>query len=354
MQDNRQIKADQILDQVKSWIRSGEISIGDKLPSERALGRQFGVSVPTINKAMARLEDLGIVTRTAGRGTHVTNMPPLDAIAVICDLVHFRGDAPLHAADPVMEGLEQAAEAQSLTSHFLIGRGNTTEQFIHSLGAMSGIWNAIQGVVAWGWRPGMEDWFTSKGIHLVTISSEDQGKHQILFDYRKLGSMAADFLATRCEKGIAIIQNEGMGHNPWNNPLPHFDKRLRERGYQGPCPFASGKPGQMSGYRAGERLASQLNTCDGVFITNDLMASGFCEWLSDHPNCLSPDAVIITHANRGLTFNIPDHVVKLEFDLRNLCAQAINHLSDLIYGRTHDEKTRIWIEPDLIRNRKNP
>ena len=50
----------------------GPYKPGDKLPSENELVERFGASRPTIGRALAQLENEGLVERRAGSGTYVT------------------------------------------------------------------------------------------------------------------------------------------------------------------------------------------------------------------------------------------------------------------------------------------
>jgi DNA-binding GntR family transcriptional regulator len=61
-------------------IESGTLRQGDRLPSEGELAVLHGVSVGTIQKALARLTNSGLVTREQGRGTFVsgTRVAPAD------------------------------------------------------------------------------------------------------------------------------------------------------------------------------------------------------------------------------------------------------------------------------------
>ena len=52
-------------------IESGELEPGAQLPSALALAGQYGVSVPTVNKALRSLKADGLVTGVAGYGTFV-------------------------------------------------------------------------------------------------------------------------------------------------------------------------------------------------------------------------------------------------------------------------------------------
>jgi len=48
------------------------LTVGSRLPSERALAEEFGVSVMTVRHALGRLADEGWIRRSAGSGTFVS------------------------------------------------------------------------------------------------------------------------------------------------------------------------------------------------------------------------------------------------------------------------------------------
>jgi DNA-binding FadR family transcriptional regulator len=62
----------QIADQVRSLIASGEFSPGSRLPAERELAKQFGVSRPSMREALIALEVEGYVDVRPGSGIVVT------------------------------------------------------------------------------------------------------------------------------------------------------------------------------------------------------------------------------------------------------------------------------------------
>ena len=65
----------QVADQVAGLIRAGELRAGDRLPSERDLGKKLGVSRPTIREAMVALELSGLVDVKTGAGVFVRPGP---------------------------------------------------------------------------------------------------------------------------------------------------------------------------------------------------------------------------------------------------------------------------------------
>lgn len=68
---------EQVADTLRAAIQRGEYRPGDALPSEIALGEQFGLSRPTIRQAIALLRAEGLVAAEHGKGTFVRPRPPL-------------------------------------------------------------------------------------------------------------------------------------------------------------------------------------------------------------------------------------------------------------------------------------
>ena len=62
----------QIADQIRTLIRSGEYAAGARLPPERDLARQLGVSRPSVREALIALEVEGLVEVRIGSGIYVT------------------------------------------------------------------------------------------------------------------------------------------------------------------------------------------------------------------------------------------------------------------------------------------
>jgi GntR family transcriptional repressor for pyruvate dehydrogenase complex len=69
---NRSRVADQILEDLRAQILSGELPPGEKLPAERELADHYGVSGPTIREAIRVLTAIGLVDTRSGSGSVVT------------------------------------------------------------------------------------------------------------------------------------------------------------------------------------------------------------------------------------------------------------------------------------------
>jgi DNA-binding FadR family transcriptional regulator len=70
----------QIADQISALIASGEFPEGTRLPSERDLAAQFGVSRPSVREALIALEVAGKVDVRVGTGIFVAPRRPIAAV----------------------------------------------------------------------------------------------------------------------------------------------------------------------------------------------------------------------------------------------------------------------------------
>lgn len=69
----RMTLADGAVRQIQNHIATGALHVGERLPSERMLAEQFGVSRAVIREAMQRLQAMGLVEIHPGRGVFVSD-----------------------------------------------------------------------------------------------------------------------------------------------------------------------------------------------------------------------------------------------------------------------------------------
>jgi GntR family transcriptional repressor for pyruvate dehydrogenase complex len=63
--------ADEVIRQIEALILEGVLRVGDRLPGERELARQFEVSRPILRDALKALEARGLIATRPGGGTYV-------------------------------------------------------------------------------------------------------------------------------------------------------------------------------------------------------------------------------------------------------------------------------------------
>jgi GntR family transcriptional repressor for pyruvate dehydrogenase complex len=92
MTDRAEGSTEQVVSHVRSLIERGELRPGDRLPAERDLAIQIGVSRPTIRAGLRALAAMGVVQSRHGSGTYIPTGPPTlgsDALGFLAALHGF-------------------------------------------------------------------------------------------------------------------------------------------------------------------------------------------------------------------------------------------------------------------------
>lgn len=76
----------QVVAHVRGLIERGQLRPGDRLPPERDLATQIGVSRPTVSAAIRALAAMGVVVSRQGSGTYIPSGPP----ALVSDPLRFQ------------------------------------------------------------------------------------------------------------------------------------------------------------------------------------------------------------------------------------------------------------------------
>lgn len=68
----------QIVEQLRQMIHTGEIKVGDKLPTVREMAADLRVNFNTVARAYRILDEAGLISTQLGRGTYIWE-PPTEA-----------------------------------------------------------------------------------------------------------------------------------------------------------------------------------------------------------------------------------------------------------------------------------
>lgn len=107
----------EIVGQIQELMGSGTLKPGSRLPPEREMAQQLGVSRPTLREAMGVLEHLGLVRSVQGDGTYVMNAAerslrdPLQELILasekrLVELAEFRSEVESWAVSLAAERIE--------------------------------------------------------------------------------------------------------------------------------------------------------------------------------------------------------------------------------------------------------
>lgn len=98
-----------IKDDIRSQIDSGELSPGDRVPSESEIVKRVGASRMTVNRAMNELANEGKLVRVQGLGTFVAERRPQATLLHISDIseeIASRGG--IHSSRQLHKGVKAA------------------------------------------------------------------------------------------------------------------------------------------------------------------------------------------------------------------------------------------------------
>jgi DNA-binding FadR family transcriptional regulator len=119
----------QIARAISTAIHDGRYGPGDKLPSERELADDFGVSRPTIRDAMIALEFQGLVEARQGSGVYVNASLPVTEDASELEV----GPLELTEARRLFEGEACALSAATVTNEHLTQLDQLVAQMARSV-----------------------------------------------------------------------------------------------------------------------------------------------------------------------------------------------------------------------------
>jgi DNA-binding FadR family transcriptional regulator len=105
--------ADGATDRLKEMILSGLLGPGDRLPAERELAAQLGVSRNTVREAVAALTQVGVLDSRIGAGTYVTELRPATLFASTSFAVDLLRDGRMGEVLEVRRCLEAYATGRA-------------------------------------------------------------------------------------------------------------------------------------------------------------------------------------------------------------------------------------------------
>ena len=76
------VTAEIVVQHVRGLIERGELRPGDRLPPERELAVQLGVSRPSVRSALESLAAMGVLTARRRAGTFIQGGPPVAVTTV--------------------------------------------------------------------------------------------------------------------------------------------------------------------------------------------------------------------------------------------------------------------------------
>ena len=123
---------DRVVDHVRRLIESGGLKPGDRLPGERDLALELGLSRPSVRSGLEALESMGVVVSRRGAGTFIADGPPdlgAEPLSLLASLHHFTPNEMFEARLVLEVGIAGLAARHAAAEHLAAMAEETTEMF---------------------------------------------------------------------------------------------------------------------------------------------------------------------------------------------------------------------------------
>jgi GntR family transcriptional repressor for pyruvate dehydrogenase complex len=123
---------DRVVEHVRRLIERGELRPGDRLPGERDLAQELGVSRPSVRSGLEALEAMGVVVSRRGAGTFIADGPPdlgSEPLSLLASLHRFTPGEMFEARLVLEVGVAGLAAEHAGAEHLASMAEEATEMF---------------------------------------------------------------------------------------------------------------------------------------------------------------------------------------------------------------------------------
>jgi GntR family transcriptional repressor for pyruvate dehydrogenase complex len=123
---------DRVVEHVRQRIENGAMKPGDRLPGERDLALELGVSRPSVRSGLEALEAMGVVVSRRGAGTFIANGPPdlgREPLSLLASLHGFTTNEMFEARLVLEAGVAGLAARHATPEHMASMAEEVTEMF---------------------------------------------------------------------------------------------------------------------------------------------------------------------------------------------------------------------------------
>jgi GntR family transcriptional repressor for pyruvate dehydrogenase complex len=120
MKPTEGVTAEIVVQHVRALIERGELKPGDRLPPERELAVQLGVSRPSVRAGLRSLAAIGVLQTRHGAGTFITDGPPTlgsEPLSFLAALHGFTRDEMFEARRALEVGVAGLAAERATAEH---------------------------------------------------------------------------------------------------------------------------------------------------------------------------------------------------------------------------------------------
>lgn len=309
-----------------------------RMPSERDLAENYGVSRTTIRSVIKELINNGLLIQFQGKGTYITPKVKEKSIHVVCSPDIKRND-PFYTK--FFLELTSITAKESINIAF-INPEAIPSNFQDTPLIMIGLLD--------------EETITKlKKSYKTIIAIEQYLTHdeiiQISFDDYRIGWMAAEILIKYNYKNLIHLAGPEKYTAPYLRKLGFIDRIRHET--QINCEIIEGKMNWNSGYELGERIIKkyfELKRPLGIFAANDWMAIGLMQRLRENKIKIGEEISIIGCDNIPLSSEIVPSLTTFDWDTKNIIMEILHLITNISSKKLIPNKRILFPAQLILRN----
>jgi len=351
----KELKYFKLMEDLKEKILKGEITAGEKLPSENELSYQYNVSRQTVRKALSILENAGYIYAQHGRGTFCSELVHRSRnsknVAVVTT---YLSD---YIFPRVIQGIDRALAKEGY-SIILKNTGNSRSQEAKCLEEL--LQKDIEGIII---EPSKSqiycrhmnlyqklDDYHIPYVFIQGCFSKMSDKPQVLMNDRKGGYMITKYLIKSGHKNIVGVfkADDMQGQNRHKG----YAMALQEAGiFYDPekVIWFHTEDRKIHPYESIFQMAKNKFSMDAVVCYNDQIAMKVIQALNDAGLKVPEDVSVTGYDNSYMASSNGFHLTTIVHPQEKLGEMAAELLLNLIRnGEESSVEKKILIEPEIV------
>jgi len=350
----------QVAADIRRKIVSGEMRVGTQLQPHRQLAESYGVSVITINKALAGLVSEGVLHSRVGRGTFVAVRPaPTDDARVD----RSRSDRMLgfvlrDLSSPFFSLIAHAAQQRADALGWGLLFSSSSNRLDHEEAQIQrfralGAQGLIIASMTRTYRPSdaVRELHDASFPYVMVSYTEPESVPFIGLDLDRAGYLVGQHLVALGRTSFGYVGDSFL------SPLAEvraggYRRAVREHGYNVDPAFVFEYPfeGEWNDYRSGFAVGRHVATLpvkpDAMFVFNDIGAIGFEDGLLESGVRVPRDIAVVGLDDIELASRARVPLTTIRQPTDRIGAMAVDALIAQLHGEARP--TRQLLSPELV------